>query len=542
MSRTVGSLERSQVALRETNVIDCVVRLRDGGPATISEIAVATRVSRPTVESVMGDLEARGLVAVDPIGATPAGKAGRPAKRYRFRGEAGLVAGLEITGDRLVIVVADLSGQIRLASTTALQETEPQGTELQGTARPRTEWLPAIRAAIDGELTRIGLMRGGLMAAGVGLHSPLSFTDGPHRFQGEVSGADKILRARLDAVISAPVILDAAAHLAALGEDFLGAGRSSERIVLLAGPADAVAGVVVHGEVYRDHRLSSRWGLEPAVLAAGAVLMTAPDTVILAGQGEPGWDVDRLREELTALVPGGPLPELVAGELGGYACALGALVSALRGATTKLLREHEVSARERPSVSCPRVYVAARQDDAAIDPRFPLHGGETGSESRERGSSNMRIGVIGVGARAVLATWVNSVQPGAKVVAVADPSPKAAERTRELFGKGVTVYTDHHKLLSEGPALDAVFGELRLPDPEAEGEEWRDQLRMLAAEYRALLVRHRRNPVGAVVGEQPHPVAEAPLVKQPRLLQHELLELCPIDCRDCHPIAKPHRI
>ncbi|MET7573427.1 TetR/AcrR family transcriptional regulator [Streptomyces sp. NPDC005492] len=39
-------------------------------------------------------------------------------------------------------------------------------------------------------------------------------------------------------------------------------------------------------------------------------------------------------------------------------------------------------------------------------------------------------------------------------------------------------------------ALDAVFGELRLPDPEAEGEDWREQLRMLATEYRALLVRH----------------------------------------------------
>ncbi|MDN0199445.1 TetR/AcrR family transcriptional regulator [Streptomyces sp. S.PNR 29] len=38
-------------------------------------------------------------------------------------------------------------------------------------------------------------------------------------------------------------------------------------------------------------------------------------------------------------------------------------------------------------------------------------------------------------------------------------------------------------------ALDAVGGELRLPDPEAD-EDWRDQLRMLAREYRALLVRH----------------------------------------------------
>jgi AcrR family transcriptional regulator len=38
-------------------------------------------------------------------------------------------------------------------------------------------------------------------------------------------------------------------------------------------------------------------------------------------------------------------------------------------------------------------------------------------------------------------------------------------------------------------ALDTVYGELRLPDPEAD-EDWRDQLRTLAREYRALLVRH----------------------------------------------------
>src|SRR3954469_14604895 len=39
-------------------------------------------------------------------------------------------------------------------------------------------------------------------------------------------------------------------------------------------------------------------------------------------------------------------------------------------------------------------------------------------------------------------------------------------------------------------ALDAVCGELRLPDPWVADEDWRDQLRSLATEYRALLVRH----------------------------------------------------
>ncbi|CAM5505883.1 TetR/AcrR family transcriptional regulator [Streptomyces aurantiogriseus] len=40
-------------------------------------------------------------------------------------------------------------------------------------------------------------------------------------------------------------------------------------------------------------------------------------------------------------------------------------------------------------------------------------------------------------------------------------------------------------------ALDAAFGELELPDPEADGEDWREQLRALATAYRSLLVRHR---------------------------------------------------
>ncbi|GGW52312.1 TetR family transcriptional regulator [Streptomyces lucensis JCM 4490] len=38
-------------------------------------------------------------------------------------------------------------------------------------------------------------------------------------------------------------------------------------------------------------------------------------------------------------------------------------------------------------------------------------------------------------------------------------------------------------------ALDAVYGELRLP-AEEDGTDWRERLRALAAEYRALLVRH----------------------------------------------------
>ncbi|MET7270806.1 TetR/AcrR family transcriptional regulator [Streptomyces flaveolus] len=56
-------------------------------------------------------------------------------------------------------------------------------------------------------------------------------------------------------------------------------------------------------------------------------------------------------------------------------------------------------------------------------------------------------------------------------------------------------------------ALDAAFGELRVPDPEA--EDWRDQLRTLAGENRALLVRHPwlSQLIGTYLNIGPHSLA-----------------------------------
>src|SRR5262249_56965509 len=45
----------------------------------------------------------------------------------------------------------------------------------------------------------------------------------------------------------------------------------------------------------------------------------------------------------------------------------------------------------------------------------------------------------------------------------------------------------------------------------------------------ARLVGRRRHPIGAVVGEKLHPLAEAPLVEQPRLVDQEFFERRAID-------------
>ncbi|MFJ9421935.1 Gfo/Idh/MocA family protein [Streptomyces sp. NPDC101249] len=66
----------------------------------------------------------------------------------------------------------------------------------------------------------------------------------------------------------------------------------------------------------------------------------------------------------------------------------------------------------------------------------------------------LRVGVVGVGQRADLATLANL--PGvARVVSCADPSPRGQDDARRLFGDGVTVRERYEEML--GDDLDAVF-------------------------------------------------------------------------------------
>ncbi|MGW4032636.1 TetR/AcrR family transcriptional regulator [Streptomyces sp. NPDC004838] len=64
-------------------------------------------------------------------------------------------------------------------------------------------------------------------------------------------------------------------------------------------------------------------------------------------------------------------------------------------------------------------------------------------------------------------------------------------------------------------ALDAVFGMIRLPDVSPEGD-WRQQLRELATEYRALLVRHPwvSALIGSFLNIGPHSLAFSLAVRQ----------------------------
>ncbi|MEU8953181.1 ROK family protein [Streptomyces sp. NPDC048518] len=102
------------VALRRLNTTVVLRALHRRSPRTLAELAADTGLSRPTVEAAVEELAERGLVGEAADG--PGGRApGRPARRFRFRTEAGHVLGVDIGLHKVVLLLADLGGTVLAA-------------------------------------------------------------------------------------------------------------------------------------------------------------------------------------------------------------------------------------------------------------------------------------------------------------------------------------------------------------------------------------------------------------------------------------------
>ncbi|MFZ7086652.1 ROK family protein [Curtobacterium sp. RRHDQ10] len=116
----------------------------DEGSHTVTELATAVGLSRPTVEAALADLVAEGWVTeVDAI-ATP-NKAGRRAKRFRAEASAGYVVGVDLGLHAIVGIVSDLRG----TPIATVEETYPTLASAEQAWRSVREVIARLTDRID---------------------------------------------------------------------------------------------------------------------------------------------------------------------------------------------------------------------------------------------------------------------------------------------------------------------------------------------------------------------------------------------------------
>ncbi|MGW1892631.1 ROK family transcriptional regulator [Streptomyces sp. NPDC002004] len=228
--------------LRRINSAVVLHALRATDSATLTEITRVTGLSRPTVEGVVEDLIEAGLVVEAAAEEGAARRQGRPARRFRFRAEAGHLLGLEIGAHRVAAVLADLDG--RMLGTAAREVSE---------TAPADERLERLRTTVADLLRRAGVARDSLRAVGVG--SPgIVEADGTVRLGTALPEWTGLpLGERLRRSFKCPVLVENDANAAAVAEHWKGAATDSDDVVFVLAGLSPGAGSLIGGRLHRGY-------------------------------------------------------------------------------------------------------------------------------------------------------------------------------------------------------------------------------------------------------------------------------------------------
>ncbi|MFD6431115.1 ROK family transcriptional regulator [Streptomyces venezuelae] len=228
--------------LRRINSAVVLHALRAADLATLTEITRVTGLSRPTVEGVVEGLIEAELVVESPAEDGGARRQGRPARKFRFRAEAGHLLGLEIGPHRVAAVLSDLDGKILGAASKAVSA--------EASADDRLERL---RTAVADLLRRAGIARSSLRAVGVGSPGILD-ADGTVRLSTalpEWTGLQ--LGERLRRSFKCPVLVENDANAAAVAEHWKGAATDTDDVVFVLAGLSPGAGSLIGGRLHRGY-------------------------------------------------------------------------------------------------------------------------------------------------------------------------------------------------------------------------------------------------------------------------------------------------
>jgi predicted NBD/HSP70 family sugar kinase len=265
------TLEPEASRLRAGNAARCAVALRDGGRATVAQVASRTGLSRPTVEAALGQMGERGLVRE--VGEHTLGgrAAGRPARLYEFVGDAGYLVGVDVGIHRIRVAIVDLAGAL-----VAWRE-EPVDDTFVGPGR-----MHGVERVIDTCLDDSGIDRGRLSAMTVavsglvGENGRLIVSRNFPDWEGvDVAGH---LRARFDC----DVTIENDIRLAALAEHRMGAARLRDDVVYFFAGHRMSMGLILGGRLRRgSHSAAGEIGdivFSKRVNARGQLSWTTAET------------------------------------------------------------------------------------------------------------------------------------------------------------------------------------------------------------------------------------------------------------------------
>ena len=224
--------------LRQVNARGLLRLLREHNPCSKADLVRLSGLSAPTVSSAVSHLESLGLI--ENLGEGES-SGGRPPGLLRFHASHGYVAGVDIGGTRLRMVLADLNGKL-------MTQWSTQFTEKQRTPK-------AVCALIHDGL-RMMCQEGSTSLKKV-LHLTAGAPGITNSDSGVVLSAPNLkdwnevpLRAMLEKETGVPSLVENDTNLAAVGEHWRGSAEGVGNFIFVAMGTGVGAGIFLQGRLH----------------------------------------------------------------------------------------------------------------------------------------------------------------------------------------------------------------------------------------------------------------------------------------------------
>ncbi|MEU6322304.1 ROK family transcriptional regulator [Streptomyces sp. NPDC047009] len=223
--------------LRAMNDRAALDLLLEHGPLSRTRIGKLTGLSKPTASQLLARLEAAGLVLMT---GTSEGRPGPGAQLYSVNPAAAHVAGLDVTPERILAAVADITGR-----SVGEYELPTPGRRAQPVVRQ-------VTGALEGAVKAAGLAVPDVHRVVIGTPGAFDPNTGRLRYASHLPGwHSPALLDELAAALPMPVEYENDVNLVALAEQRLGAARGHGDFVLLWNEGGLGAALVLGGRLHR---------------------------------------------------------------------------------------------------------------------------------------------------------------------------------------------------------------------------------------------------------------------------------------------------
>jgi predicted NBD/HSP70 family sugar kinase len=274
-----ASQRRTPAVVRRSNVQYILGLTRTHGPVSRRDLGQLADLSKPTVQAAVEELLRTDLVLETSAAVgTGKGRSGPAPRLVRFNANHALVAGVDVGGAKMLALLSNLDGDI-IATSRCATPAQASGHRLD----------KAVKTLIDNCLSQAGVGRGRLAVATVGTAGVVDRDTSALTLAPNLPGwQNRTIRPSLEAGLQVPVLVESEAHLAMLGESWVGVATNATNAVFIQLGVGVGMGILIDGEIYRG-----AWG------AAGEIgyLPFGPVLVPIQGQGPDPADLGAGRFE-----------------------------------------------------------------------------------------------------------------------------------------------------------------------------------------------------------------------------------------------------